>query len=1070
MGLTIYKASAGSGKTYTLAVEIIAVLLKQPDAYKHILAATFTNKAAGELKTRVVNVLSQLSKADKEKGYFDKIKEKTGFPEKVITQRAKLVLRKILHDYSRLSISTIDRFFNKILSSFLYEVNIRPDSEITLDDKVLREEALDKLLAGFDVNTKLGKWLMDYARLNIEDEKNWNIRNSLLDESETITKEGFLAREQELEKFIQDRSKLVNYRNDLLAIIKKHETELRNTGRKSQEILADSPYSLNDFSNNKSGPAGFLSSLAIKGFRDITGRAEKAVADPMKFLNKNKQSDDDLVHFVEEKLHPLLCYAVSYMQKHEKDYFSALAIYSNINSFGVLLDINHELRKLCRERHVYFTFQMAQMLYDIVSFDNAMWVYEKMGTRYLHYFLDEFQDTSRMQWDIIKPLLEESLGSDGSNLIVGDVKQSVYRWRNGDWTMLSHEVQTHFPQAQINSLNYNFRSRRDIVHFNNHLMSALLPVFQQNIDAELTGGDEPEFDLSALYDHYIQIPNKTEPPFGHVKIRFISSDEQEDWHEKAMDEMISEMKILMDKGYSQGDMAVLVNKNKEGGILAQRLMEEDRSSEYNFPVVSPASLLLKENSLIQIILSALTWIDQPENNIALTQLVHTYQTEVLNNKNYIPDKDSNESLDIADAMTKDLPSAFVALKNNMAGWPLYDLTENIIQWFDLHKHSEGLAYLNAFQDHVLQFSQNNPVEISGFLTWFDKKTPKLEMPDSAGSIVISTIHKAKGLEFRFVFMPFTDWELTTSGKADRIWVEPNTSPFDQLPLMIVNADSKLDKSHFSKSYKVEKFNQRVDMLNKFYVAITRAEEGLFIWGPQKKGKSRMHTFLQIAVENAGNGAGDNKIKNWNTCLNSEKTCFEFGDVPAYQPDAEQKKQAVLMLDVYPLSMPVNNMRYHHPGAFLDLREDETIRQKTNLGSVSHAILEQVQTIDDLSDSTEQLIREGRISHEKARELKQMLDLAMKKEPVRSWFRNNVTVINEQDILLEGGGFVKPDRVVVEGDRAEVIDYKFGKRNNKKYIEQVRGYMQKLLDMGYKHVKGYVWYVLEGEVQEVCLET
>ncbi len=1069
MGLTIYKASAGSGKTYTLAVEIIAVLLKQPDAYKHILAATFTNKAAGELKTRVINVLGLISQGKNEKGYLEKIRQKTGLSDQTIEKNAKRVLKKLLHDYSRFSVSTIDRFFNKILSSFLYEVNIRPDSEVSLDDDVLRKEAIDRLLSEFDVDTKLGEWLMNYARLNIQDEKSWNIRSSLEGESKTIASEGFLSREKTLEKFIQDRSELENYRNKVLEIMQTHDTTLMNMGKEAVQCVNNAGYSIDDFSNKKSGPVGFLMYLEKDGYRDINKRALAAVDEPMKCLTKDKMSDTSLVNFIETKIHPLLVRAVSYIRENEKEYFTAKVIYANINTFGVLLDINRELRHLCSERQVYFLFQMSQLLYDIVSIDNAMWVYEKMGSRYKHYFLDEFQDTSRMQWDIMKPLIEESLGSGGSNLVVGDVKQSVYRWRNGDWTLLSNEVEHYFPQADIKSLDWNFRSRRNIVRFNNHLMSALLPVFQQEINEKLNVDDSPEYNLANLYDQYLQKPSHKDTPYGYVQVNIMEKeDKNDDVNEKAMEGMIIEMKNLMDKGYAPGDMAVLVNTNKEGGRIAQRLMEENRNSNYDFPVVSPASLFLKENILIQIILSALQWIDHPENHIALAQLVFTYQSEICNNKDYTPQAEDNSELNLDRDLTKDLPPAFMALKDKLAGWPLYDLTENIIQWFNLNSHPEALAYLNAFQDHVLQFSQNNPVEISGFLNWFEKKAPKLEMPDSAGSIVISTIHKAKGLEFRFVFMPFTDWNITGNNKGNRIWVEPKTPPFNQLPLVIVNADSKLEKSHFSEDFREEKYNQFVDMLNKFYVAITRAEEGLYMWAPKTSGNAvLMNKLLLTAMENAGNSEGELKIKNWHDCFDNQVSRFELGEISPYQPDATTKKQEVIHQNDYPLSMPSNNMRYHHPGAFLDLEQDETIRKKTTRGSVCHAMLEKIRTIDDLEDAKTHMIRTGRITHEDAENLKQLLKKAMEKEPVKSWFQKGSTVINEKDILLGDGHYLKPDRVLVDDNTAIVIDYKFGKRHDKRYLEQVREYMQKLLEMGYKNVIGFIWYVFEDEVQEVA---
>ncbi|MFO7878912.1 MAG: UvrD-helicase domain-containing protein [Bacteroidales bacterium] len=1075
MGLTIYKASAGSGKTYTMAVDIIAVLIKNPQSYKNILAITFTNKAAGELKTRVVKVLGMLSRGDKADGYFDNVQDKSRLEERVIIKNAGLVLKHVLHDYSRLSISTIDRFFNRILASFAYETNIRPDSEISLDDKVSREEALDDLLSGFRLDSRLGKWLMAYSKTKIEDDKNWNIRSELLNESDIISKEGFLQKEHILREINEDKSILEDFRDKVFAIKQKHEIHLKNTGLQAKNIIDDSDFDPGDFKNGKSGGAGFLLGLADKGFRDITNTVINCCHDHLQMLTKPMQKREELVRFVENKLHPLLCQTVDYMIKYRKEYTTALALVKNINSFGVLLDINLQLRRLCSERNIYFPFQMSQLLHDIVSLDNALFVYEKMGTRYRHYFLDEFQDTSRMQWDILRPLLEESLASGGQTMIVGDVKQSIYRWRNGDWNLLSSQVELDLPGAQNETLKQNFRSRKNIVLFNNHITRALLKQFTMAVDNEVSEPD-PEFDFYKLYGRqdFIQIPRKTKAPFGEVKLRFLEGKKKDTWQKTAMDEMVAEMKSLMDKGYSAGDMAVITDNNKDAGKIALRLMEEDGKDNYSFPVVSASSLLLSEQPVVQLLLVSLKWIDNPEDYIALSQIVYTYQIYVLGNTDYKPQPVSPDREDVIRALVHDLPEEFTRQRERLAAWPLYDLTENLIHWYGLDAMPKSLAFINAFQDNVLSYSERNTVEIASFIKWFEKKDPKLEMPDASGAVVISTVHKAKGLEFRFVFMPFTDWKVSRSNARDALWVEPDVPPFNDFPLVLVDYEKALKDSYFSKSYDTENFKKHVDLLNKLYVAFTRAGEGLYIWGPEHSGNKMQsaNSFLCHAVKAAGNGAdAEYTIPDWNACFDEDESGFHLGSVPPYDPEKEDEVQETerLKLDSYPLNIRDNSMRYHHPDAFIKLDQDEQILHKTSAGSVCHAVLESVKTPEDIPEAIENIVRSGRISREEAVEYEKLIKSAMQREPVSQWFSADVNTINERDILMPDGSFIKPDRVVFTENETVVVDYKFGKKRNAKYNKQVQNYMNALDSMGYENVKGYIWYVFLDQISRVELE-
>jgi ATP-dependent helicase/nuclease subunit A len=1078
MSLRLYKASAGSGKTYQMAVEIVVLLLKNPDAYQHTLAITFTNKAAGELKTRIIDVLTYLSVLDNKSDYLSNIRKKLDFPDAQIQERASHALNLILHNYSRFSVSTIDKFFNRILTGFSYEVNIRPDSEISLDDKINREEALDEMLSDFNMNEPLGKWLLEYTKQKLDDSKDWNIRKSILDESGAIAKEDFLTIEAELKSIAEDKTRLINYRKLIFSLVKKLEQGMKAISEEAEQVLENSGFTIADFSHGKASALGFIISLKDRYYFDVSKRALDAYEDPETMISKAKQSNAALMDFAITKIHPLIVEMLDYYKKTIHDYNTASLILSTINDFGVFLDLNAALRKLCQERNIYFPSQMSQLLHEIVVKENAMFVYEKIGTRYLHFMLDEFQDTSRMQWDILKPLLEEGLSKGGEVLVVGDVKQSIYRWRNGDWNILSNEIEAELPAEKPISLDINFRSRKQIVEFNNALIHRMIPAFTVNL-SEVFDNIPEAMELSRLYSDFVQKPNAINPPFGYVQMEKLPAGKDDDWRSAAMDGMIDEMHRLFALGYSAGDMAVLTRKNKDAGQVAVRLMEEDQKATqsdgaYRFPIVSADSLVLSEHPVIKCLLSAFNHIANPDNLMALNQLVFSYQRDVFGNESYQPHPESDDKSAIEQALLSSLPEAYQTHHRDLSGYPLYDLTENLVSIFGLQNMPQYFAYLTAFQDQINMFSQRNPADIIAFTEWFEKKSPKLDLPEAADAIVISTLHKAKGLQYRFVFIPFLDWEINPMRFSTSLWLKPQSPPFNEMPVVMVHYKKEMLHSHFKAAYQDEYYKRQVDMMNMFYVAITRAEEGLWLWLRDAKTKSKnkktYYSYLDellcdsVDVNMADEAKSSADLAAWDSFWNADKTRFEFGEISANQQ--KKKRSKAIGLTEYPLNIRGQKLRYHHPDAFINLNQDEIIRNKTSLGSIAHEILEQCLSADDLDAAVENLVRKGRVEKTAAHDLKAQLQQAMDMPEVRDWFYGDYKIMAEQEILLPDGAVRKPDRVMIRNNHAIVIDYKFGEKHNQRYEQQVQNYAKSLREIGYEKVDAYIWYVFKSEVVEV----
>jgi ATP-dependent helicase/nuclease subunit A len=1067
MSLTIYKASAGSGKTYKMALEVVQILLRNPEAYKHILAVTFTNKAAEELKERIIYVLNLLSKLDDEKQYLSHFLKLSEFSDSAVLQRkAQKALSYILHDYSRFAVSTIDKFFNRIITGFSYEANVRPDSDISLDQEIYKEEALDEMLESFSLNDRLGEWLLEYSKQRINEDKNWDIRNVLLNESKAITKESFLLQEENLRVIATEKNRLKNYKDKLVAIQNFHENAILDIAKEASQKIQQRGFTLKHFSNAEKGPAGILCKQEGADFPEEIGkRIMNTYSSPEEFLRKGDRNNPSLMALVHD-LHPLLIKYVDYIQKHSESYFTAQLILKSINDFGVFVDLNQHLQKLCHEKRVYFPFQILQLLHTIIVKANALFVYEKIGTRYQHYMLDEFQDTSIMQWNIIKPLLEESLAVDGNVFIVGDIKQSIYRWRNGDWTLLNHIVEQDLPGAKSDSLDTNYRSAKDIVRFNNHIIRDMIPLLEAHIDGKF-GLDDMQ--LSKIYKDFAQLPHSQNPPFGFVQAEIIRRNDEFSYEEQALEKMSQEMERLFRLGYSPGNMAVLTRSNKAASQVAQYLMDCEAKSEFRFPVVSATSLELAVNPAVKCLLSAMIHVANPEDKLALGQLVFAYRYDVLRDENFYPEIDIEKTKEMNASLMQYLPEKYQSAYTSLSALPLFELVENLILMFGLNAKPEFYAYVTAFQDYTLSYAEHNSSDINGFVDFFEKKSPKLELPDSSDAIVISTVHKSKGLQYRFVFIPFLDWIFEQQGPKDTMWVIPEKSPFNELPVVLVKDENKMEKTIFSHDFKMEYFKKIVDVFNLFYVAITRAEEGLWFYLPSENKSRQGFNIAEVilkALENLTPETNDtNRFLDMEFGKWSEnQSCFKYGEILP-EKEKSNEKQPMVLTD-YSINIRNNTLRYHHPNAFVNLQQDEIIREKTNMGSVAHKLLEYTQRVSDLDQSAQRLIASGRLSRELAHELINTLKYTMKTSPVKDWFDNDFQILNEREILRSDGRILKPDRVIVNQQTATVVDYKFGKIHNEKYAAQVKEYMMALEEMGYHSVRGYLWYVLENKVVEL----
>jgi len=584
--LKILRASAGSGKTHRLTNEYIRLMLSTKEAYRHVLAVTFTNKATEEMKGRILEELFKRSLTD------DLVKER------LIT---------VLHDYSSFNISTIDKFFQTTLRAFARESGINSSYGIELDDKMVVREAVDRVIDNLDdpANEELLQWFVDFSLKMVDDGKNWDIRRIIDNKINNFTKESYKSVRRDL--FINvNRSVLEDFIKDLDRITTGFEKELLEIASEAERILDRNNLTFDNFRGGSQSSFKYFIKLS-EGKTDMYSDAFAALADNFeKWVTRvMTKTSPSIYHSIEnaysDGLNDLICRLV-YSEEKWREYYSAVVVKEQIYMLGVLLEINQEINSYSREKNILLLSETNDLLNRIINGDDAPFIYEKVGSRTDHFLLDEFQDTSKLQWDNFKPLIANSLSQGYENLLVGDVKQSIYRWRGSDWKILSEGVAEAFPGAGLKTeeLQENWRSGDEIISFNTEFFT-----FASDQCATLTeNGDKL---AGSVYSQSAQTPAKDKKvKNGHVSVQFISNDESRKWREKLFDYLPETIEALLSKGFTYRDITFLVRQNKEGTAVAEWLIEN------GYPVISEESLLLVLSPAVRKLISLLKFFNNPD--------------------------------------------------------------------------------------------------------------------------------------------------------------------------------------------------------------------------------------------------------------------------------------------------------------------------------------------------------------------------------------------------------------------------------------------------------------------------
>lgn len=1029
----IYRSSAGSGKTYTLTQSYLQLALENPHKFHQILGVTFTNKATAEMKSRIIEVLGELAIGNQH-AMTESLCEALGFTKDQLTQRSNQLLSVLLHRYGQFSVLTIDSFFNQVIRNFAREIGLQGSFTISMDTDNILLMVVEELLSELGQKDKrqVKKWLTEFATSRVEEGSSWDFKNSMLILAKELLKEDFKGFGEQLLTF-QSRD-FYDFQIQLSKTVRSFEQEVVKIGKEGLAVLA--LYGgVENFSRKSGGPAG-LFIKASNGEFEVSAAKLAARDTPEKWLTKKQlQQDAGLFAALQDKIFPKYNELLDYVEEEGVSYFSAVAAQRYLYNLGILSEINRYLQRHRDENDVMLIPDLTEFLRKIIRDSDTPYIYEKIGTRYQHFLLDEFQDTSSFQWDNFRPLIQNAVSSGQQSMVVGDVKQSIYRWRGGDWHLLQQQLSKDLAGFEtIKNLDSNYRSGHEIVHFNNRFYQALVKIHGEFF-AELTGHEDLLAEVSEVYADIEQIPKSNEKA-GKVAIQFLPD---EDWKQVAIDKMIEEVETLQLSGYQLKDMAILTRTKLEGQEIVKAFFEYAGSSKANpkctYDIVSSEALFLHSHPMIRFIIGLLSWLQNEEDDILLAVwLTHYCQLS-----------DRPFPVDIR-SWDREVPTEFLKNKEFLKTVPVYDMIESVIRIFGLDAHNKAFAYLQGFQDAVLHFAKNEKNDIGTFLNWWDSsgKSRSIQISEDNQAIRILTIHKSKGLEFPVVFVPFLNWSLDHHQLNELIlWRKPpDVAPFNQLPVIPLRYSKELIKTYWSRDYWTERFSAYLDAVNLLYVASTRPIFAFFGYSALPEGSSNVTGIGQVI----------HRLLADRPDYQGDQNLYSTGSLPT--PKSQKNQTTEKQLNTYASYPWRGRINLQLRTKRLEEGKIESLdpRDPRQRGILIHELIGRLPTVKDLVKI------EG---HPLYAELKQLIC----HQDVLPFFEGLEEVKMEASILLPGGDMKRLDRLIKKGEDWIVIDFKTGQERPEDK-KQLIGYMDVLKQMGIPEVKGRLIYIEPIKVMEV----
>lgn len=1085
--LTVYKASAGSGKTFTLAREYMTLVIDNPYAYRTILAVTFTNKATEEMKLRILGQLygiaHHLPESDQ---YLKQIHEALPhLSESQIRKNAEAALRLLIHNYNYFHVQTIDTFFQSVLRNLARELDLTANLRIGLNDYQVEQQAVDELIESLEDTDKLLFWIMEYIKENIADDKGWNVIGQIKSFGEHIFRDYYKENADKLSERMAEDGFFEGFKEKMKNIKKKAKEQFDEIAASFFDALEEGGYSADDLSGKTRGIWSYFNKIKNGKYSDddlLNLTFTKCMESPDNWVKKaDVKNHTDLYQQVSSVLYPILQFSEQHRPTLVKMYKSADLTVKHLNQLRLLGSIDKKVRTMNQEANRFLLSDTQTLLHSLIQDSDSPFIFEKIGTQLNHVMIDEFQDTSTIQWKNFKVLLEETMSrEDAGNLIVGDVKQSIYRWRSGDWRLLNN-IESEFinpkKQLDIETLDTNYRSDRNVIDFNNAFFVEAAKQEYKNLKEAMP--EEAQQLLNAYADVEQKVPANKRAQ-GYVEIKLLKTQEDEDTADESTDKGKGERMMqlcletvdkLVARGVPTNKIAILVRNNQTIQDIAEYFMNHS-----DYEMVSDEAFRLDASQAVQTLVTALHYLMHPNDDIARATLLK-YALTYLDSEELVTQLTSNrqEYLEI----------------------PLLDLTERLFTEFRLGEVEDmkaQSAYVCAFYDKLNAFLADNSSDIEAFLQEWDANLHGKSIHcDGTDGIRLLTIHKSKGLEYDHVIMPYCDWQLE---KSNTIWCTPQEEPYNELPLVPVDFSAgQMKQSIYEPDYHHEHLQNMVDNLNLLYVAFTRAGHNLYVFGKRATQNYRSSIIelsldqvaekLKKAQESISPLAEDKEvpveIHGLGTDSKTSDIVFTYGE--PYIPKQKVVMEMKLNSNVFTLpsemmeteiivSSKMPEFKQSNKSRDLIVGDEEEEQQKyyIKMGTVLHSLFSTIRTHDDIDGALKQLELDGvlydeNISKEKVRE---MIRKRLESDKVNDWFSDRWEIFNECSIISMNKGKMevhRPDRVMKDENETIVVDFKFGKPRQE-YHDQVKGYMDLLSGMGHPNVKGYLWYVYPNKIVEV----
>jgi len=1033
--LHIFNASAGSGKTYTLVKEYLRLILiaKEPMKFRRILAMTFTNKAANEMKERILKKLIQLSKPAEEKSKEDlsELKDMCKtllLSEEEVTERSKSCLNQILHNYGVFSVMTIDKFTHKVIRTFAKDLGLSIDFDVELDLNSLQKNVCDLLFDKIGRDNDLTKLMLNYADTKLKDDKSWNFKSQLTEFSKEVFKEDALESIAQLKNF--NAKDFLKAQKDLVAQNKIIENTVLTMGSEATDLITSNHLCAEDF-QGKSG------SIVTYFKRFAEGRMDKRATKTLNGYvadNKwghpaspNKSIADDLAPLLEKYLNQI----EGYLDEKEKQYLLNKEILKNLNNLSLMNYILTLTEDLKEEENILLISDFYKKIAEIITNEPVPFIYERLGVRYDHFLLDEFQDTSHLQWINMIPLLHNSLSQSKSNLIVGDGKQAIYRWRNGEveqFIQLPNQIynpeniaslteaeHTFKAEGILVNLKDNYRSAPEIVHFNNRLFQSL---------------SENEADyISSIYKDGDQNPKKTHQGYIEMNMLMNAEDDAQNQYVKSI---IDESII---KGYALNDICILARTNKIGGAVAKYL------TEHGIAVLSQDSLFVGKDRTVKLLFSLIASLALP-NSLNYKMKCAEHFSAILPGE---AEKCGLWEVPKIKSTKDGLIDAGYGLISQEQMHSFYEYVEHLIEILALPITDN--PYLQYFLEQVHNYEKRSSTNIHSFISWFNDKgrTESISSPEGAQAVSVMTIHKAKGLEFPIVICPHLEWDMAKN--KSKKWIADEDSA---IPAYFLSSSDKTRKTKHEDLMVAEDEKSQLDFLNMLYVAFTRPEIALFA-SAETKNKSLMARkwLVPFLEESVSQGLMENNEELFTSGSFVERIKTDSNlDTEAYTVEFLKQR----------MDKPLLSYKSAENWDINDLDE------KRRYGTELHLVLSKLEKVSDIDSKIEEAVQKNWIDNGNQKRIKEDVLRLFENEHFSNYF-DAETVLNEKVIIDADGKKYIPDKIIKKKNGTLVVDFKTGKAADS-HTKQLIKYKRLLIDLGLNNVQGELFYTTDCSVKEV----